>query len=303
MKNCKVTQYKNSCNNSSLETFNELAITLKSGVSDYKLSLNPPKGSTISCDNAIDTLKVRLHDDYYNFPFTIPSDDPNYTGIVIVGGNSDVPFTLTKDTTFRISGGLYGTTYITGSASAQNVNIQSNWYNKLNFIENIREIQFNSGQTYNIDKTYDLSELSFAQDLKIGINTYNNWQTKKVLKGDISALSELSNTKGIRLNNQTGVYGNINSFSKCIAAEELLLLNTGVSGTIESLIEGLFSNGVASTKKIYINAGSSNVTFNAQTLTVDTPMMAVFNSTGCVVKNRAETETLATYVSGTGWTY
>ena len=116
-------------------------------------------------------------------------------------------------------------------------------------------------------------------------------------KGDIAAFANCPIKNVVNLNNCSGVYGNISSLGKCLLATNIPITNTQITGTIESLVEALYTNGKTSGNLIL--SGNGKVTFHSAIINNGGGGTAAFASGSVTVTIGSVTGTY----NGSTWSY
>lgn len=225
-KNCLVTRLKGTVSNDSLEELGILKVVCEAGECEFIVGL--ASGTLITCDNTVDTIKMN------NVAISFP-----YTAGTIARGDflQKITGTLTRKTTFKFNNlynnrsmALYNNPMTKSiTKSAIEVGISDN--------EDFRYLRIDSNYAEK-DYVVDLSTLNN----KIYLNTVSLVGTAK---GNISAFSGIHEYLGkVDLGYNSKVSGNISSFAGCAALTILSFeYSNGITGTIESLAEGMITSG------------------------------------------------------------
>ena len=179
----------------------------------------------------------------------------------------------------------YGIT-IENTSSARN-NIEFN-------IEKLAEISNASFKVVNLAKSKaygNIFSISSRNLLYIDLN-----QTDVV--GTINSFENNTNITWLSLYSCPSIYGNIESLYKLINTTRILLSGTAVTGTIETLAEGMLAQGKTTEVQITVQYG----TFNNIPLNGGRVSLNFGSGTITVRQNTSTGSILGTYSNGT-WTY
>lgn len=160
-------------------------------------------------------------------------------------------------------------------------------------VENKYELLQLNGKTDNGQNlsVADLSELEYCTKLK-------KLTLKHADSGNIQSLSKLTELTNLILVS-ANFTGDISNLSGMISLAELDVRNSAISGTIESLCEGMFAGGRVS-GQLVISSIMNGITFNNQTRN---GVKITFNSTGCAVVNTFASDAPLGTLSNGVWTY
>ena len=267
MKNCNVKILKDYLDgNSNNPLFDSLEVTLGAGT--LNMMTNLPVGTVVRCDNNVDTIlygSIVVN----SFPYTIPYDTDYETWTS----------TLTRETKFIFEGALY---------------TNGRFNNFGNVTTTLNSVSLNSMLEFGaLNNIYGYSPL-YMSDGILSFDLGKIPQSKNFNRFFIFSGSEIL------------ISGNINVFSRMTSIIEIgLYTQPGVSGSLESLVEGLCTNGKES-GTIIIDLRGTKCTFNNGEINNNNFTNGgklVFSSTGSTVLKSNDT-LLATYTkSNNTWIY
>ena len=304
MGNCLVTKLKGVVNNDSLPLLGQLTLEV----------LETSANKSIKIGSVINT-KVSVKGDC-----RIIEGGERVTEVTLNGGEPK-NITLSTESGWLVIENKYnlyhierlnsgGISFPDDSLNYFGYNVSSN-YDKILIMSN--DAKFDAGTLNGLFSQFRINAGCYGDPSNFHVRTYfairNNQLTDKVtLDNTLSSMGPVSNyaitTQEVgALTNLTtldisSMSGDIVQLATLTKVTILYMVNSNITGTVESFVEGMVSNGRTS-GTINVRSNGSSITFHGGSMT--TYFSIVFSNGSATVKNN-DGSTIGTY-NGSTWTY